>query len=255
MNQCLFSAGRRPAEAYCYDRGCFFFSPEFCSRPYQNSGHTGGSFFFTRILFPTIPKFRTYRRMLFFHQSFVPDHTKIQDKQEGISFSPEFFSNHTKIKDIQEGLSFSPEFSSRPYQNSGHTGGSSVGTKPEQPNVCHDFADNILQSWSQLCRGDIFSDPQPIWWSNARLKTVTVGAIEWEILCLKYRWCGMSWGVRSSLFVDCLWLVGVALKVCGFPPMYEGSTCCLLAFLYRGCVRCVSFQVCFSHCCRKKGVW
>ena len=36
----------------------FFFSPEFCSRPYQNSGHTGGSFFFTRILSPTILKFR-----------------------------------------------------------------------------------------------------------------------------------------------------------------------------------------------------
>ena len=42
-------------------------------------GHTGGSFFFTRIWSPTIPKFR----------------------------------------DIQEGLSFSPEFGHRPYQNSG----------------------------------------------------------------------------------------------------------------------------------------
>ena len=46
------------------------FSPEFCHRPYQNSGHTGGSFFFTRILSPTIPKFRTYRRAFLFHQNF-----------------------------------------------------------------------------------------------------------------------------------------------------------------------------------------
>ena len=29
----------------------------------QNSGHTGGSFFFTRIVSPTIPKFRIYRRV------------------------------------------------------------------------------------------------------------------------------------------------------------------------------------------------
>ena len=57
----------------------FFFSPEFCSQLYQNygtyrrvflfhqnfvpditkiMGHTGGSFFFTRILSPTILKFR-----------------------------------------------------------------------------------------------------------------------------------------------------------------------------------------------------
>jgi hypothetical protein len=42
-------------------------------------GHTGGSFFFTGIWSPTIPKFRG----------------------------------------IQEGLSFSPEFGHRPYQNSG----------------------------------------------------------------------------------------------------------------------------------------
>ena len=27
-------------QAYCYDRGWFFFPPEFCSQPYQNSGHT-----------------------------------------------------------------------------------------------------------------------------------------------------------------------------------------------------------------------
>ena len=45
----LFSAGLRPAEAYCYNRGCFF-SPEYDRWPYQNSGHTEGSFFFTRIL-------------------------------------------------------------------------------------------------------------------------------------------------------------------------------------------------------------
>ena len=79
------------------------FPPEFYPRPYQNSGHTGGSFFFTRILSPTLPKFRSYRRVFPFYQNFVPDFTKIQD--------------------IQEGLSFSPEICPRPYQNSGHTGG------------------------------------------------------------------------------------------------------------------------------------
>ena len=122
----------------------FSFSPEFCPRPYQNSGHTGGFFFFTRILSLTLPKFRTYRRVFLFHQNFVPDRTKIQDIHEGlfftIIFSPtvpkfrtymrvfffhqNFVPDRTKIQDIQEGLSFPPEFCPRPYKNSGHTGGS-----------------------------------------------------------------------------------------------------------------------------------
>ena len=70
----------------------------------QFSGHKGGSFFFTKILSSTIPKFRTYRRVFLFHQNFVPDPTKIQD--------------------IHEGFSFSLEFCPRPYQDSGHIGGS-----------------------------------------------------------------------------------------------------------------------------------
>ena len=37
---------------------------------------------------PTIPKFRTYRRVFLFHQNLVADHTKIQDIHEGLSFSP-----------------------------------------------------------------------------------------------------------------------------------------------------------------------
>merc|ERR1712051_482316 len=75
--------------------GVIFFSPEFCSRGYQNSGHTGGSFFFTRILFPRVPKFRTYRRVFLFHQNFVPEDTKIQDIQEGISFFHQNFEKET----------------------------------------------------------------------------------------------------------------------------------------------------------------
>merc|ERR1712242_189865 len=43
------------------------FSPQFGQRLYQNSGHTGGSFFFTRIWAKTVPKFRTYRRVFLFH--------------------------------------------------------------------------------------------------------------------------------------------------------------------------------------------
>ena len=48
----------------------FFFSPQSVHRPYQNSGHTGGSFFFTPIWAKTVPKFRTCRRVSFFHQNF-----------------------------------------------------------------------------------------------------------------------------------------------------------------------------------------
>ena len=51
------------------------FSPEFGRRLYQNSGHTGGSFFFTRIWSPTVPKFRTYRRVFLFHQNLGEDRT------------------------------------------------------------------------------------------------------------------------------------------------------------------------------------
>merc|ERR1712083_168512 len=91
------------------------FSPEFVRRPYQNSGHTGGSFFFTRICTKTVPKFRTYRRVFLFHQN--------------------LFTDRTKIQDIQEGLSFSPEFVHRPYQNSGHTGGSFFFTRFWSPTV------------------------------------------------------------------------------------------------------------------------
>ena len=135
-----------------------FFSPEFGRRPYQNSGHTGGSFFFTPIWVKTVPKFRAYRRVFLFNPNLGEDCTKIQDIQEGLSFSPEFghrpyqnsghtggsffftriwsptvpkfriyrrvffshqnlVTDHTKIQDIKEGLSFSPEFGHRPYQN------------------------------------------------------------------------------------------------------------------------------------------
>ena len=119
------------AEAYCYDRGVFF-SPEFCSRPYQNSGHTGGSFFFTRIWSPTIPKYvkiQDIHRVFLFHPNFVPDHTKIGTYRRVFLFHQNFVPDHTKIQDIQEGLSFSPEFCPRPYQNSGHTRGSFCFTR------------------------------------------------------------------------------------------------------------------------------
>merc|ERR1712051_1031766 len=75
------------------------FSPEFGRRLYQNSGHTGGSIFFTQIWAKTVPNFRTYRRVFLFHPNLGEDRTKIQD--------------------IQEGLSFSAQFGQRPYQNSG----------------------------------------------------------------------------------------------------------------------------------------
>ena len=87
----------------------FFFSAQFGRRPYQNSGHTGGSFFFTPIRAKTVPKFRTYRRVFLFHPNLGEDCIKIQD--------------------IQEGLSFSPQFGRRPYQNSGHAGGSLFFTR------------------------------------------------------------------------------------------------------------------------------
>jgi hypothetical protein len=94
-----FSAGRRPAEAYRYDRGCFF-SPEFGHRLYQSSG--------------------TYRRVFLFHQNLVTDHTKIQGHTGGSSSFTRIWSPTVpKFRDIQEGLSFSPEFGHRPYQNSG----------------------------------------------------------------------------------------------------------------------------------------
>merc|ERR1739836_359485 len=113
----------------------YFFSPQSVHRPYQNSGHTGGSFFFTSIGSPTIPKFRTYRRVFLFHLNQFTDHTKIQDIQEGLSFSPHRFTDHTKIQDVQEGLSFSPQSVHRPYQNSGHTGGSFFFTSIGSPTI------------------------------------------------------------------------------------------------------------------------
>ena len=63
----------RPAEAYCYDRG---------------------SFFFTRILFPTVPKF--------------------WDIQEGLSFSPELVRDRTKILGHTGGSFFFTRMGSRP---------------------------------------------------------------------------------------------------------------------------------------------
>ena len=54
-------------------------------------GHTGGSFFFTRIVSPTIPKFR--------------------DIQEGLSFSPEFWKRNTfwKYKQSSPVLTIRPQ--------------------------------------------------------------------------------------------------------------------------------------------------
>merc|ERR1739838_727217 len=140
----------------------FSFSPELFPRPYQNSGtyrrvflfhqncvldrtkiqgHTGGSFFFTRIVSPTVPKFRdiqeglsfspelcprpyqnsgTYRRVFLCHQNCVPDRTKIQGHTGGSFFVTRIVSPTVpKFRDIQEGLSLSPELCPRPYQNSG----------------------------------------------------------------------------------------------------------------------------------------
>merc|ERR1711997_588636 len=91
------------------------FSPQSVHRPYQNSGHTGGSFFFTSIGSPTVPKFRTYRRVFLFHLN--------------------RFTDRTKIQDIQKGLSFSPQSVHRLYQNSGHTGGSFFFTSISSPTV------------------------------------------------------------------------------------------------------------------------
>ena len=72
------------------------FSPELGSRLYQNSGHTGRSFFYTRIWLQTLPKFKTNRRVFLFHQNLVADLIKIQDIQDGLSFSPEFGYNWVK---------------------------------------------------------------------------------------------------------------------------------------------------------------
>ena len=93
---CLFSLPFS-FEAYCYDRGCFFFHQNLVTDHTKIQGHTGGSFFFTRIWSPTLPKFRTYRKVFFF--------TRIVSL-----IIPKF-------RDIQEGLSFSPELCPRPYQN------------------------------------------------------------------------------------------------------------------------------------------
>ena len=81
---------------------------------------TEGVFFFTRILFPTLPKFWDIQECLFFHQNFVPDHTKILG-HTGVSvfFTRILFPTLPKFWDIQEGLSFSPEFCSQRYQNYG----------------------------------------------------------------------------------------------------------------------------------------
>ena len=112
------------------------FSPEFCSRRYQNygtyrrvllfhqnfvpdvtkiMGHTGGSFFFTRILFPTLPK--------------------LWDIQEGLSFHQNFVPNVTKIMAHTGGSFFFTRILSRPYQNSGHTGGSLFFTRIWSPTI------------------------------------------------------------------------------------------------------------------------
>ena len=117
----------------------FFFSPEFGHRPYQNSGtyrrvflfhpnlvtnhtkiqgHTGGSFFFTRIWSPTIPKLWDIQRVFFFHQTFVTDHTKIVGHTGGSFFFTRILSpTIPKLWDIQRVFCFSPEFCHRPYQN------------------------------------------------------------------------------------------------------------------------------------------
>ena len=76
IHQCSTSANSRLAEGQTRPTVTtegVFFSPEFVHRPYQNSGHTGGSFFFTRIWSQTVPKFRTYRRIFLFHQNLVAD--------------------------------------------------------------------------------------------------------------------------------------------------------------------------------------
>ena len=93
----------------------FFFSPEFCSRPYQNSGHTGGSFFFTRIWSPTIPKFRTFRRVFLFHQNFVPTIPKFWTYRRVSLFHQNLVTHHTKVQDIQEGPSFSSRILSQTF--------------------------------------------------------------------------------------------------------------------------------------------
>ena len=80
------------------------FSPEFCSRPYQNSGHTGGCCFFTRVLFPTTPKFRTNKRVFLFHQNFFPTIPKLRTYRGVFLFHQNFLPDHTKIQDIQEAL-------------------------------------------------------------------------------------------------------------------------------------------------------
>ena len=45
------------------------FSKEFGCRSYRISGHTVGSFFFTRIWLQIVPNFRTYSRVFLFHQN------------------------------------------------------------------------------------------------------------------------------------------------------------------------------------------
>ena len=81
--------GCAAAEAYCYDRGCFFFFTRIGSRPYQNSGK--------------------YRRVFLFHQNWFATIPKFREIQEGLSFHQNWFATIPKLREIQEGLSFSPE--------------------------------------------------------------------------------------------------------------------------------------------------
>ena len=102
---------------------------------------TGGFFFFTRILFPALPKlwdiqeglsfppkfcsrsyqnYGTYRRVFLFQKNFVSNVTKIMGHTGGsFFFTRILFPMLPKLWDIQEGLSVSPEFCSWRYQNYG----------------------------------------------------------------------------------------------------------------------------------------
>ena len=81
-------------------------------------GHTGGSFFFTRIGSRTYQNSGTYRRVFLFHQNWFATVPKFRDIQEGLSFSPELVRDCTKIQEDTGGSFFFPKIDSRPYQNS-----------------------------------------------------------------------------------------------------------------------------------------
>ena len=123
--------GCAAAEAYCYDRGCFFFSPELVRDHTKIQGNTGGSFFFTRIGSRPYQNSGKYRSVSFslsclFRSdvSFSIDvsFSKCVSFSIDVSFSKRcflfkriflfhqnWFATIPKFREIQEGLSFSPE--------------------------------------------------------------------------------------------------------------------------------------------------